>query len=299
MLVVDNLWKSLSGIEVLKGISLKVGEGEAVSLLGPNGSGKSTLLKVITGIYLPTKGRVEIEGKDPREARELFGYVPQEGGLREELSGRQNVCFFSELYSIPCSKALRVVKETLEELGISLPLKDPVEKYSGGMKKALTLTIAMVHDPRLLILDEPTVALDPSVRRDFWRLVNEYKEEGKGVLFATHYVEEAERYSDRVYIIYKGKVVAEGSPEELRRLLPRGAIEVEVEEEIDTRKLCEEMGCIAKGKRVRFLVESPDERVPTVVNELYSRGIKLKSLEVKKPSLEDVFIKLVGEVHEG
>ena len=294
-LVVKNLWKTLSGVEILKDISLRVGKGKIVALLGPNGAGKSTLMKVILGIYKPTRGSVEVFGEEPKRARGLMGYSPQEGGLREELTGFENLSFIAGLYGLRGKEVKSRANEILEKLGIRIPLREQVKKYSGGMKKILSLVASLLHDPKLLILDEPTAALDPNVRTKFWRFAKDLKKE-KSIFFATHYVEEAERFADYVYILYKGRVIAEGTPEELKKKhAPRGAVELEMTEAGDkvVRELCKLFPCKVNGNVVRIVSDEPEEDVPRVVAKVYEMGGKVRSLRVLEPSLEDAFLRVI------
>ncbi len=296
-LIVKGLSKRLSNKEVLKDVNMRVKNGSVVALLGPNGAGKSTLMKIVVGIYKPTRGNVKVFGKEPLQARRLVGYSPQEGGFREELSGIENLSFIAGLYGLKWKEVKERANEILERLGVSLPLKEQVKKYSGGMKKILSLVSSMIHDPKLLILDEPTVALDPSVRRRFWQLMNDMKKR-VSILFATHYVSEAERFADYVYILYNGKIIAEGTPEELKRkYAPKGAIEIETFEIEDKAvfELCKHFPCKVNGNTIRILSEEPDEDVPKVISKMYEMGGRIKSLKVLKPSLEDAFLKVMRE----
>jgi len=297
-LIVKKVWKEFKGRAVLKGVDLEVGKGRAVALVGPNGAGKSTLMKIIIGIYRPTKGEVKVFGKDPKEpeARERLGYSPQEGGLREELTGLENAEFYASLYGVPKGEVKKRLEQVLDRVGLSKFLNVSVSKYSGGMKRFLSLAIALIHEPSLLVLDEPTVGLDPKARKEFWKIIEEVKGEGKSVLFATHYMDEAETFADEVYMIAGGKIVAKGSPEELKRSFgPKGVIELEVTnltEEIE-RYLRERYSYSIKGNVVRVQSEDPEGEVPELVSSIYRAGSKVKSLRISKPSLEDVFVRLV------
>mgnify|MGYP000642661830 FL=1 len=298
--VVD-VWKKYGDITALRGVSITVNEGEVVSLLGPNGAGKTTLISIVVGILRPTKGKVLIYGRDPRdpEVRSIIGFCPQEPALNDNLTGRENMMFYARLYGIDGDEAKRRINELLEMVGLLDDADRLVGKYSGGMRRRLSLAITLIHDPKILVLDEPTLGMDPRMRRDVWNIVREAKRRGKSVLLATHYMEEADELSDRVYVIHEGKIIAEGSPEQLKKVYgPPSVIEIElyktvskIEEEIKSVVKSE---IIAKDKQIRVHSRAPDADVPKIVSCVYKAGGEIKSLRVTKPTLEDVFLRLTG-----
>jgi len=285
--------KRFGGVTVLKGVSLSVAKGSIVSLLGPNGSGKTTLLRIVAGVLRPSSGEVVFRGG-------LMSYLPQELGLFKELSGWDNILFYARLYGLDKGYVLKRGKELLEKLELLNYAKAPVAKYSGGMARKLSLAIALLPDADLYVLDEPTTGLDPSSRRSVWELIEELKRSGKSVLLSTHYMEEAERLSDYVYLIHKGSIVAEGTVEELKkRYAPRTAIELHLYG--DAKKavgILKERGfdAYAYGDAVaKVYSASPREEVPKLISALYESGVYVKLLNIAEPTLEDVFIRLTGE----
>jgi len=285
--------KRFGGVTVLKGVSLSVAKGSIVSLLGPNGSGKTTLLRIVAGVLRPSSGEVVFRGG-------LMSYLPQELGLFKELSGWDNILFYARLYGLDKGYVLKRGKELLEKLELLNYAKAPVAKYSGGMARKLSLAIALLPDADLYVLDEPTTGLDPSSRHSVWELIEELKRSGKSVLLSTHYMEEAERLSDYVYLIHKGSIVAEGTVEELKkRYAPRTAIELHLYG--DAKKavgILKERGfdAYAYGDAVaKVYSASPREEVPKLISALYESGVYVKLLNIAEPTLEDVFIRLTGE----
>ncbi len=291
ILKVSNIVKRFGDVEVLRGVSISVSQSSIVSLLGPNGSGKTTLIRIIAGILRPSSGEIVFRGR-------LASFLPQEHGLFEELSGWDNIMFYARLYGLRDDYAKRRGKDLLERLGIIGHANDPVAKYSGGMKKKLSLVIALLPDADLLIFDEPTTGLDPLSRQVVWELVEEEKRNGRAVLLTTHYMEEAEKLSDYIYLIYKGSIVAEGSSEDLKkRYAPESVVEIELYKDISRAvEILREEGfkSFVENDIVKIFSENPREDVPKIITILYSKDVYVKSLKVAEPTLEDVFIKLTG-----
>jgi len=293
--------KRYSSKTALGGVDLIVQKPSVCSLLGPNGAGKSTLLGILAGILKPTSGTVLVKGLDPRDPRvkASIGYMPQDYGLYAKLSGWYNIAFYARLSGVPLDGAKARAGELAELLGLREHLSELVGKYSGGMKRKLSLIITLLHEPEVLLLDEPTTGLDPGSRRDVWAILEKLREEGRAVIFATHYAEEAERLSDRVVVMHQGRIVAEGSPRELKEKYgPKAAVSVELDREPSSELLPELESafgsCVADSSTLRILADDPDEAVPRLVGVLYERGYRVASLRVVKPTLEDVFFKLTG-----
>ncbi len=298
---VSNVWKRYGDKEALKGVSIRVGEGEVVSLLGPNGAGKTTLISIIVGILKPTKGIVKVGGMDPKDpnARSIIGFCPQESALNGDLTGRENMLFYARLHGLDGVRAKRRINELLEKVGLLGDADRLVRRYSGGMKRRLSLAIALIHDPKILVLDEPTLGMDPGMRRRVWDIVKEARDKGKSVLLATHYMEEADELSDRVYIMHEGRVLIEGNPQQLKEEYgPPSVIEIELYK--SPSELGENIRKVV-GSNVmidecllRVHSKSPDEDVPKIISQIYNLGGDVKSLRVTKPTLEDVFLRLTG-----
>jgi len=217
----SNLKKSYGNVLALKDISFKIYEGEIFGLLGPNGAGKTTLVKILLGLTKRNSGIVKIFGIDPNvdpiKIKSITGVVLEETALDVYLSGRENLEIFAMLYNLPSSRMNKRIDELLSWSGLSEYGDKLVKYYSKGMRRKLDLCIALLHEPKLLILDEPTVGLDVYSRRELWSLITNLKKHGISVLLTTHYLEEANQLCDRICIINKGEVIAIGSPEELKK----------------------------------------------------------------------------------
>ncbi|HYB06810.1 MAG TPA: ABC transporter ATP-binding protein [Nitrososphaerales archaeon] len=219
-IAIEGLTKDYGDIRAVDDLNLTVSEAEVFGLLGPNGSGKTTTINCLTGLLSPTKGSIKVGGFDVRgeveKAREIMGVSPQETAVCPYLTGRENVQLFGELYSVP-KQALRArADNVMEKVGLIDDADRRVSKYSGGMKRRVSIAMALVTDPKIVLLDEPTVGMDPQARREVWDFVVELRDRGKTVLLTTHYMEEAEELCDRVGIIDHGKLIALGSPAELK-----------------------------------------------------------------------------------
>src|SRR5580692_6233319 len=224
MLEVIGLRKSYGDLIAVDGVSLKAGKGETIGLLGPNGAGKTTTVSIIAGLLQPDAGEVRIDGRilkgDTDSAKRDIGLVPQDLGLYDEMSARENLHLFGALYGLTGAALKRAMDEGLELVGLRDRAKDKVKAFSGGMKRRLNLAAALLHDPQLLLLDEPTVGVDPQSRNAIFDNLEVLKKRGKTLLYTTHYMEEAERLCDRLVIMDHGKVVANDTLQGLYRLLP-------------------------------------------------------------------------------
>ena len=228
-IAIEGLTMDYGDVRAVDDLSLTVSEAEVFGLLGPNGSGKTTTINCITGILKPTGGTIKVGGFDVQEdgqhAREIMGVSPQETAVYSYLTGRENVRLFSALYSVPKSSARARADYVLEKVGLTEDADRRVGKYSGGMKRRVSIAIALVTDPKVVLLDEPTVGMDPQSRRAVWDFILELRDRGKTVVITTHYMEEAEELSDRVGIIDRGRLIAFGSPADLKA--ERGARDLE------------------------------------------------------------------------
>ncbi len=285
-------------------VSFDVKLGEVYGILGPNGAGKSTLISMIAGIMEPDEGRIEILGENIKNTKIRFetNYCPQNPALYEELTGLENLIFYSNLYGLTGRKAKGKARDLIKKVGLEEYADKPVKTYSGGMKKRLNLATALVNDPRVLILDEPTTGLDPNIRREVWQLLDEIKRSDRTIMISTHYMEEAEALSDRVAIMDAGKIIAEGKPEDLKRAYaPKVVISVKLAEAESPHKALKALrnrlnleDAIANESSLRIYAEDSDTILSSVAFELFKAGIKLISIRVDKPTLEDVFLRLTG-----
>ena len=213
----DNLSKSYRRVKAVDGVSLQIGAGEVFGLLGPNGAGKTTVIKMISTLCRPDSGSVVIKGYNirthPLQARRAFAVVPQENNLDGELSVFDNLRVYASLHRIPSPRA--TIDRVIEEFGILDKAREPVEKLSGGQKRRVMIARVMLSRPELILLDEPTLGLDPSIRRDIWNIITRIRRQGAAILLTTHYTDEAEFLCDRVAIMSKGRIVHEDTPQNL------------------------------------------------------------------------------------
>ena len=219
-IAIDNLTKKFEDTTAVDGLSLEVQRGELFGLLGPNGAGKTTTINILCGLLQPTNGSANVNGynvqKDPERIKELIGVCPQDTAVFSYLTGRENVELFGNLHAMPKEKLKKNADELLDRMGLLEDAKRSVKKYSGGMRRRINLIMALVHDPEIAFLDEPTVAMDPQSRHAVWDFIRGLKKRNKTVILTTHYMEEAEELCDRVGIIDHGKLIALGSPRELK-----------------------------------------------------------------------------------
>lgn len=218
-IVIENLTKRFEDVTAVDGLSLEVETGELFGLLGPNGAGKTTTINVLCGLLDPTSGSAKVGGydvwKESEKVKTVIGVCPQDTAIYSHLTGRENVELFGNLHAMPAAKLKRNTNELLKRMGLVEDAKRRVGKYSGGMRRRINLIMALVHDPEIAFLDEPTVGMDPQSRHAVWDFIKELKKRNKTIILTTHYMEEAEELCDRIGIIDRGKLIALGSPEQL------------------------------------------------------------------------------------
>jgi ABC-2 type transport system ATP-binding protein len=285
-------------------LNLSIRRGEFLSLLGPNGAGKSTTVRILTTLLPATAGTVIIDGhRVPEEndrVKPLLGLVPQEIALYDVLSARQNLRFFGRLYGLQGEALERRVGELLEKVGLADRADGPVRTFSGGMQRRVNIAAALVHDPEILFMDEPTVGLDPVSRAAIWELLRDLKARGKTVVLTTHYMEEAEALSDRVAIVDRGKVIALGTAAELiRAAAVRTALHVAVAGDAAAclglvRALPEVKDARAADGRLQIYAESGSRLLPQLIQALLHAGVEVRSVEVVVPNLGGVFAHYTG-----
>ena len=293
----EELTKKYGNNEVLKGVNLKIEEGEFYALMGPNGSGKTTLASIIASVRPPTSGKIEIYGKKPEKAKELIGYVPQENFSSPMLTGKENLMYFAGLLGHSKNEAERIVNDLLNKVELSEDANKRVSKYSGGMKKRLEVATALFPEIRILILDEPTTGLDPSARRKFLGLVEELRGEKTTIFLITHIGADAELAS-RVGLIHEGEIVADDEPERLKKASGLENV-VNIETTIKSGKVADVLRNFSDEQKVletevgyRVYCKDVEEATPKIVRALDTIGCKATRIETTKPSLEDVFFKL-------
>lgn len=296
ILVSNNVKKSFGKFEAVRGVTFEIRRGECFGLLGPNGAGKSTLINMIYGASKRTGGELFVFGMDPgKQARAIkhrLGVVTQENALDEGLSVRENMELYASFVNVPASERKKRVRELLEFMNLAHKENDPIRFLSGGMKRRLVFVRALLGNPELVILDEPTTGLDPAVRHLLWGKINQLKSEGKTILLTTHYMHEAEVLCDRLLVMNKGEVIDRGSPGELRQKHAPGYVAVFDKNVGDG---------LSKAARERKFDVSEDSsgtyvRAPDLDQLLKLQGDQAKNAVQLRPSnLEDVFLKLTGQ----
>lgn len=303
LLQADKLLKRFGQITAVDGVSFAVEAGQIYGLLGPNGAGKTTTISLICGLLKPDGGDVMVDGRSfwaqPVEARKIMGVVPQELALYEELSGRENLEFWGRIAGLTRADAKSRAGELLQALSLVDRGDDAVKKYSGGMKRRINLGCALMHRPRLLLLDEPTVGIDPQARMKILEFIRGLVADGVGILYTTHYLEEAESLCDRVGIIDRGKVLAEGSLPELRERLGDAQLFI-VEGALDGASpeawpgFQDQFRVIQRSERQMVVAAIGLQDPAESLKELLALPVHLDNVTLKRPSLNDVFLQLTG-----
>jgi ABC-2 type transport system ATP-binding protein len=304
MIEVDGLRKDYGSLTAVDGVSFTA-EGSAIfGLLGPNGAGKSTTIGCISGLLQPTAGRVRVMGHDVmtegRKARACLGVVPQELALYEDLSAAENLLYWGSAYGMKGAELRRRIGEVLEIAGLLDRAKEPVKRFSGGMKRRLNFACGIVHRPQVLLLDEPTVGVDPQSRVRLLDLVREQAAAGICVLYTTHYMEEAEALCDRLAVIDHGKVIALGTLAELRAMIGerdvlRLAGTFQPEAAVEALKHLESLEVVqAEEDALLLTLEQASRRLPEIFMALTGAGAEVRETTMTQPSLESLFIKITG-----
>ncbi len=298
---VEGLVKHYGEVIAVDSVSFNVEEGETFGLLGPNGAGKTTLMEILCGLRGFYEGKATINGfdlsKDSRKIRGLIGFCPQETLLYDLLSVRENLTFSASLYSLSSAKFKERLEFASKVLGVGEFLKRRVQQLSGGMKRRANLAASIIHDPPIVILDEPTVGFDPNIKREFWELIKNLKHYGKTVLLSTHDMYEADEICDRVAIMDRGKIAALDQPHVLKKAMGgEPAIHIRVKETQRKKALTILRGynCTLTDDEIRVFTANPWEIMNEMSNKLSSQEVFAEKIEIVEPTLEDVFIKLTG-----
>ena len=298
---VKDLCKTFGTFRAVDHLSLSVQQGEIFGLLGPNGSGKTTTINMISGLSVPTSGEVRVMGKDvrhnARQVRQILGSVPQETALYEELSAWENMDFHADLFGVPRKEKQERITKLLELVQL-LDRKDSrVGTFSGGMKRRLALARALLHDPQLIYLDEPTLGVDVQARRAIWDYILSLRDQGKTVLITTNYLEEAQALCERLAIIDHGKLIAVDTPEHLKQTYGGSIIEVETAPPVkDTAALRALMGVndvMQEGTHLKITVQGTSNIVAQVITLLSQEG-EIKDIAIREPNLDEIFLLLTG-----
>jgi ABC-2 type transport system ATP-binding protein len=291
-------------VEAVAGVDLAVHQGEIFGFLGPNGAGKTTTLRMLSTLLPPSGGTARVAGCDlltqSDRVRERIGYVGQAGGADREITGRRELVFQGRLYGLSTEAAKRRAAELIEKLELEVCADRKVGTYSGGQKRRLDIGLGLVHDPQLLFLDEPTTGLDPQSRARVWDEVQQMHERGITVFLTTHYLDEADALCDRIAIIDYGKIVAEGTPEELKRAVAGDVVTIGIASDKQQAALDLLRGqpfvreATAEDGFVRLYVDQGEVAMPAILRLLDGSSLQLRTMELHRPSLDDVFLRQTG-----
>jgi ABC-2 type transport system ATP-binding protein len=296
---VRDLRRTFGAFVAVDGISLTVRKGEIFGFLGPNGAGKSTTIRMLCGLLMPTGGSGTVGGFDvirkPEAIKKIIGYMSQKFSLYDNLTVEENINFFGGIYNVPKEKREKRKEWVLDMARIAERRDSLTSTLAGGFKQRLALGCAILHEPRIIFLDEPTSGVDPVSRRSFWSLIREMADAGVTVFVTTHYMDEAD-YCDRLALIYRGKIIAEGTPTELRRTyMKRDVVELETDRFVEAMEVLSRHHVDAAifGSTLHITVEKAEEDMKKIVDWLRESGNEIKRWEKVVPSLEDVFVTLI------
>ena len=291
-------------VEAVRDVSFKVNKGEIFGILGPNGAGKSTTILMLTTLLRITSGTAKINDldvvKNDSEVRNKIGIALQDTGIDNLLTARELFYTTARLWGLSKSKSKDRTEEMLNLVGLTEAADRRVKTYSGGMKRRLDLGLSLVHKPEVLFLDEPTTGLDPGSRRVLWDEIKKLRDEGVTIILTTQYLEEADELANRISIIDEGRVVAEGTPDELKSSIGGDVITLTFRTDDDAIKaqtIIENSDI--EDNQIRVTVENGAEKIPNLLNQLVSKDINVQSVSANKPSLDDVFLKVTGYRLEG
>lgn len=304
IVTVTNLKKTYGDFSAVDGINFSIEQGEIFGFLGPNGAGKTSTINMMIGLSRPTQGEIIIDGIDARrqtkKAQAIMGIVPDESNLYNEMDGFENLCFCAALYGMRREEREPKARQLLEQFHLKEAGKRPFKAYSKGMRRKLTIAAAIIHSPRILFLDEPTTGIDVESARQIRELILKLKEQGTTVFITTHYIEDAERICDRLAFIVSGKIIANGSVDELMESASHGYA-VRLMTNINSENLAADLQAQFEGSAVEItrdhaLALRSEERIPLLpVMEYFDRnGIAVYEARELRPTLEDVFVKLTG-----
>ena len=306
ILEVQHLVKKYDDFAAVDGVSFAIEAGEIFSLLGPNGAGKTTTISVLSCLLKPTSGDAIIGGhsvaRESLQVREVIGVVPQDIALYNMLSARENLEFWGRMYGMGGAALKQRVNEVLGQIGLTDKANAKIETYSGGMKRRVNIGVGLLHKPRIIYMDEPTVGIDPQSRRSILDTVKDLNKQGMTVLYTTHYMEEAQELSDRVGIIDHGKLIALGTQKELTQIVGEyDTLRLHIGEEVDAEKLAQALSgipgvvkCSAADHEVVLVVPEAEEALAPAITRANDAGIRIHSVDIQEPNLETVFLQLTG-----
>jgi ABC-2 type transport system ATP-binding protein len=304
MIAAKGLVKSYGSLRAVDGVTFEVAGGELFGLLGPNGAGKTTTMSMLSGLLAPDEGVITFDGVDlaaePLRVKAQLGVVPQEPALYESLSARENLQFWGGLYGLRGADLTRAVDRVIDWVGLKERAKDPIRQYSGGMKRRVNLALGLVHGPRAVLMDEPTVGIDPQARLNILEAVKRVAAEGTTVIYTTHYLEEAESLCDRIAIMDHGRILAEGTLEQLKdRVGGRDIVTVRGDfQPADVLPRLEAIDGVqvnsAEPGRLVLTVEGSGRGAVNLLGRVLADGLSIDGISIQPPSLNTLFLNLTG-----
>lgn len=285
-------------------LSLRIDKGSFYSLLGPNGAGKTTTINLLSSLLQPDSGEIIIDGlnvsTNQLKVKSLIGIVPQEISLYDDLTAYENLKFWGKMYRVPAGMLNIRINTLLNQFGLLDRKDDRIKTYSGGMKRRINIAAALLHQPKLVFMDEPTVGIDPQSRNNIYDAIQKMKEDGITILYTTHYMEEAERFSDKVGIIDKGKIIAEGTVDELKLIAKKHEqliIHVNSLSEIQEKEILNKFssGCIISENTIQIEIPQVKKELIPILNFCSSLQLEIEQAEIQKANLESVFLSLTGK----
>ncbi|GGG12484.1 ABC transporter ATPase [Dokdonia pacifica] len=302
MIQVQNLSKSFQDIKAVNDISFTIKKGEIFGLLGPNGAGKSTTLNMMSAILKSDEGHIHIDGNlingHAKTCKHLIGVVPQEISLYEDLSAYKNLLFWGNLYGIPSKELKDRINKTLALIGLLDRKNDLIKTYSGGMKRRINIAAALLHHPKVLFMDEPTVGIDPQSRNHIFEVIETLNKQGMTIVYTTHYMEEVERLCNRIAIIDSGKIIAQGTQAELKELIPtKESIQFEFNllSENDVNQLRGRLPYPLSQNKNKLLVECTVQELSKVITTCNELQLSVEDIQLNKVNLEAIFLSLTGK----
>ncbi|WP_010252329.1 daunorubicin resistance protein DrrA family ABC transporter ATP-binding protein [Acetivibrio cellulolyticus] len=304
LIEIKNVRKSYGSLNAVDNVSLNINEGEIFGLLGPNGAGKSTLISILCTLLPPDSGEILVNNHDLKkssaEIKKVLGLVPQEIALYPTLTARENLMFWGRMYGVGGKLLRERVDEALEMAGLKDRAKEVIESYSGGMKRRINIAAALLHHPKIVIMDEPTVGIDPQSRNHILETVIKLNKEGMTVIYTSHYMEEVEFLCSRIAIMDHGKVIASGSKEDLQKLVGSNdtinisMTNMKASVEGELRKIEGVMNLTMVDGNLSIAVQSVDAVLAKIISTLDAHKCKIQTIDIKQPNLESVFLHLTG-----
>ncbi len=306
MIELSNVSKSYGENTVVKNINLNVYEGEIFGLIGPNGAGKSTSISMMSAQLQPSSGSIKIDGEQLTNhndsIKSKIGIVPQDIALYDTLSAYDNLDFFASLYGIGKKQRQEKIKWILQMVGLEDRSKELIKNYSGGMKRRINIAAALIHDPKIIFMDEPTVGIDPQSRNSIYELIKVLKDMGKTIIYTTHYMEEVQSMCERVAIIDEGVIIKEGSVDELVQIICDGLLEIKLEESlprtiIHTLQALDTVIQVDENNETELsiIIKDPQQVISQIMNVLNENKIVVKNIQLLPANLESLFLHLTGK----